>query len=188
VFRLALLSQALQVLFVKLVEQPHMDRLYADTRRTHTPAIQALLPYSISQDAERIQAKAVRELFLLYRGVTSPRLRDDHVTLSVPDTITARTPITVQWRASCDFVYSNTDWLGLYKVDVASAPGMSRGRYVMVPAAQGSILFPSSKMPAVAGVYEMRYHTHDYQIVGRALLAVLKAPSRRSSVEDMIVK
>ena len=70
----------------------------------------------------------------------------------------------------CCQCHSETDWCGLYAIDVASAPGASDGMWVYVPSGgSGAVTFPASICPKREGVYEIRYHLDNrYQVVAAA--------------------
>ena len=53
---------------------------------------------------------------------------------------------------------SSYDWIGVYPVEVSSAPGASEGLWMYVePAEDGAAVFPATLLPSVEGVYEARY-------------------------------
>jgi len=72
--------------------------------------------------------------------------------------------------------HSETDWCGLYEINVASKPGASEGRWVYVPSGgSGTLTFPPSITPKREGVYEVRYHLNNrYHVVAAAPILVIK--------------
>ncbi|CEP00408.1 hypothetical protein PBRA_001462 [Plasmodiophora brassicae] len=194
VFWLAFTAQALNFIFIKLVEVPHMEKIYSGSIRREIPAEEALMklvrehvPDELLAEAERVQERATRDIFLIYKRIASSQFAQDtnaKATVSCPDIVPLHTPMTCTWRTNGR--HPASDWLGIYKVDVESAPGMSRGRWIHVPdteSCSGEITFPVEKMPSVGGVYELRYHTNHYNVIAKAVFCV-HAPSRRSSVDS----
>eukprot|EP00474_Spongospora_subterranea_P008421 CRZ08879.1 hypothetical protein [Spongospora subterranea] len=183
VFWLALTAQALNFIFIRIVEVPHMEKIYADTVRQHTPAeelIRNLVLDKISDEliseAERIQERATQEIFLIYKRLANQEFQEkvtSYAKISCPETISSGMPLKCVWVANER--HRATDWIGIYKVDVPSAPGLSRGRWVSVPdtdTCSGEVVFPMEKMPKYPGVYELRYHTGHYQVIGKAVFKI----------------
>lgn len=53
---------------------------------------------------------------------------------------------------------SSYDWIGVYPVEVSSAPGASEGLWMYVePSEDGAVVFPATLLPSTEGVYEARY-------------------------------
>ena len=71
--------------------------------------------------------------------------------------------------------HSETDWCGVYEINVASAPGASDGRWMYVPTgSSGTLIFPTSLCPKQEGVYEVRYHLNNrYHVVAAAPIIVM---------------
>jgi len=74
---------------------------------------------------------------------------------------TAPSPSSTVAGASSITSRSSYDWIGIYPVDVASAPAASDGNWQYVEPCTdppGSVTFPPTLLPNVEGVYEVRYH------------------------------
>src|SRR4051812_42674017 len=76
--------------------------------------------------------------------------------LMAPERIFIGDTLDVEFETNSD--HKDTDWIGVYDMDSISAPGRSGGKWSYVPlGATGVVQFPSSKLPAKPGVYELRY-------------------------------
>lgn len=138
-FFLALSSQAFNILFVELIELPHMHKIYKESVRSSTPINRAIqvalsekLPEELAVEAERIQTKAMEEIYHLYSKLSC---RPESASRAALLDIVLRVPRTVPsgQAVACEFVSKNMpnpeDWIGVYRVNVASVPGLSHGRW-----------------------------------------------------------
>jgi phosphatidylethanolamine N-methyltransferase len=186
IFMLAAFSQILNLVFLYVVEKPHMSRLYQQSVRAKAPLSEKIkekiisaLPNPVKQNqdnlrskARRIQRQALGKMLNIYKKLAETRFEDNPLadkelgktiveqrkvtTLSVPQRIRAGRTLTIKFSTTPD--HSDKDWIGLYPVDVDVAPAMSRGRWARVPAgATGTVTFNPDMIPSAAGVMEARY-------------------------------
>ena len=137
VFFLALLTQASNILFVEMIELPHMKKIYKESVRRVNPINRAItrtiadsLPNELIQEAERIQHKAMEEVFNIYKKLAVPKPADGSlsVELIAPKSVMARKELVCQFKSN--EMPRDHDWIGVYGVDVPSMPGASRGRWM----------------------------------------------------------
>jgi phosphatidylethanolamine N-methyltransferase len=170
VFIVALIAQALNIVFVNVVEVPHMNKLYEQQGlRKAAPlerAIKQKLPQAIKESTQQMREEAAREIFQLYSRLT----RDEHsaVFYDFPSEVSLGECIRVRIRTNK--YHALDDWVGLYLVGSASAPGQSEGRWQCVPQGEiADLLFEGDRVPVREGVYEFRYHRNGgYEIAGRS--------------------
>jgi phosphatidylethanolamine N-methyltransferase len=161
IFALALAFQAMSVLFVNLVEVPHMDRLYENRQiRKEAPlevALKEKLPQALKEQAKRIREQATQEIFHIYSRL-APTGEDNCVLYDSPQRAFSGETISVKFRTST--FHSSKDWIGIYDINSPSAPGFSKGCWQYVPqgADSGTLTFTSDKTPMYSGVFEFRYH------------------------------
>ena len=220
---LAILSQVLNMLFIMLVEVPHMRRLYGHAQAATPDAAAVASPVSdnppmrqdgplavrvkqlirdtvpipvntasLQRDADRIRHKAWGELYRLYSTLATQRQEQQRAankgpapTLKCAKAVTLGQSVRVSYSVAAD--HDEHDWIGVYPLDVASAPGRSEGRWVYVPlGAKGEVEFTAQMLPSMEGVYEFRYHrAHTYEVTASAPL-VLAVDAQACDIQEAV--
>lgn len=138
-FFLALSSQAFNILFVEFIELPHMQKIYKESIRSSTPINRAIqvalsenLPEDLAAEAERIQAKAMEEIYHLYsklacRPESAIKAAKLDVVLRVPHSVPSGQAVVFEFVSQK--MPNPQDWIGVYPINVASVPGFSHGRW-----------------------------------------------------------
>lgn len=92
-------------------------------------------------------------------------------------------PLTVHYSTNSE--HADSDWIGLYNVEIPSVPGASEGRwlYVTKPGPTGSVTFDCDKMPRAAGVYEVRYHRANRYSVRASTIVLLEDEAPQSPTD-----
>lgn len=204
---LALGSQFLNIIFLNLVEIPHMKKLYSaeGELRGEGPFVHrigklvdpvttkgsALLPRPVKTKIARVynvgvdksKSKAINGMYDLYRKVKPMRqfpggvLGDlmNNTYLEVVEEHNLDEPLEVSWKTVVP--HSESDWIGIYRIDVESKPGHSKGRWMFVEEEghSGSVTFPSALLPTEPGSYEVRYHIdNQYTVVAACPLELYR--------------
>mmetsp|Transcript_22942 Transcript_22942/g.25464 ORF Transcript_22942/g.25464 Transcript_22942/m.25464 type:complete len:734 (+) Transcript_22942:27-2228(+) len=211
IFVVAAMSQLANIVFLHVVEAPHMKRLYEKKEIRGNPpiarklkgisreaqgALRDVLPVDNAEQertlselklqAKKIQRKAVQEVFDIYQRLKRERRmstsQEPETTLSAPDSLMIGEELVVQFKTAPD--HSDTDWIGVYHSSVESRPGNSDGKWMFVPpGCEGTVRFPASMLPHSPGVYEIRYHRDGmYQVLNSTPL--LLEESVKKAVHD----
>ncbi len=98
-------------------------------------------------------------------GATNQVATPQNTRLFAPKLCKLGEPLQIGFETGAD--HADTDWVGVYAIDVPSVPGLSDGKWVYVPAgSKGTILMKPWLLPRNEGVYELRYHSNNaYDVI-----------------------
>lgn len=118
-----------------------------------------------------------------YKGNSnSNKSPSNGIILSAPSICRIGEPLTVSYTAPEG--HSDTDWIGVYAVDVPSAPLVSDGKWLYVPPeSSGTITIKPWLLPRVDGVYEVRYHTNNTYDVARTKVVVFTSEADSTDLQ-----
>eukprot|EP00455_Lapot_gusevi_P050407 TRINITY_DN72_c0_g1_i1.p1 TRINITY_DN72_c0_g1~~TRINITY_DN72_c0_g1_i1.p1 ORF type:complete len:721 (+),score=200.99 TRINITY_DN72_c0_g1_i1:67-2229(+) len=182
IFFLALACQLMNLAFLNLVEIPYMKQLYSDVR-AHSPLVMKMSS-KLKEQAKKVRGKALKEMYDIYKKLADIETANhphmaQKVVLRAPEQIEACHPLEVEFETVAH--HAPDDWIGIYDIQTPSMPGMSKGRWVHVPAgASGRVVFPPEKLPhrKTGGVCEIRYHLKGkYSIAYRVPIIIHPDPS-----------
>jgi len=206
VFGLAVMSHLMNVLFLNLVEIPHMNTLYQSRIRKESPlprVIKEKVPDKLKQRLEdrfrqeaknlrRVQVAAIKQVFEFYKKIEDAvQHENEHVQqpvkLRVPEKATLGEPLIVEFETTKD--HADTDWVGIYAVDISrSMPGLSDGKWMYVPpGASGKLVFPPALLPQYEGVFHVRYHlnnTYEEAAIARRVIMFSQPASSLQNSES----
>eukprot|EP00479_Gromia_sphaerica_P010409 TRINITY_DN4776_c0_g1_i1.p1 TRINITY_DN4776_c0_g1~~TRINITY_DN4776_c0_g1_i1.p1 ORF type:complete len:213 (+),score=26.76 TRINITY_DN4776_c0_g1_i1:225-863(+) len=183
-FGLALFAQLMNIVFVNVIEVPHMHRTYGGIR--HKNPIQKTVKKGIQKGVQKfeqeldkkqlvrkrtnsfrkrtkeVRSQATHEIFELYKKMSesiSHNFIEESQAEIEPQVSKLKVGDELKIRFKTDASHSTEDWIGVYPFTVPSAPGLSKGFWCWVPeGASGEVVLPPGKLPIEAGVYEVRYH------------------------------
>lgn len=184
---LAIVSQALNFVFLNVVEIPHMKKIYQDqTMRDQAPVSRVLndkLLNNVRHDptvekaqkvvrkqVHAVKQKAFEEMHSLYTFMNE--LRANRRTEAGAGQTNQTSVQVVQIQSDTELVigepldvqvttstdHSSQDWVGVFAVDAPNTAGQSNGCWEYVPVgANPTVRFVPDKLPTTCGFYEIRY-------------------------------
>lgn len=172
IFFLAAGAQTLNLVFLNLVEIPHMEKLYAQKVRQQGPIETAIVKQitkaipeiteiesKLKAEAREARLKAMTQAYEIFKKLAeqSNLARPGSVSLDAPESIAPGEPLVVNYSSKHTH---DTDWIAVYPVNADSGPGVADGKWVYVNSNsnEGSVKIPPGLLPQVEGVYEIRYH------------------------------
>lgn len=210
IFLLAVFSHVLNIIFLNLVEIPHMNKLYSKKEiRTQAPFPKVLkkvgdavlpekvkekqntLEQNVRKELRQIRMKTLSEVYGIYKKLADKKAASASTSSSDSYNVKLNVPAKTTIGESLEITYEATaaphesDWVGIYPVGVNSVPSASEGRWLYVPTAlKGKIEFPAALLPHEEGVYEIRWHMRNQYVVKAKQPIIIESTNSNSSEDE----